>query len=1547
MSSTDNRIVKMEFDNARFKRGAAETKQSLDQIDKSIATAGNGKGLLNLNRAMQTVGVTASKMAIVTTTALATIVNKVTNAGLAMASSLTLDPLKQGFSEYESLLTKQNVIMNATGKSATQVKKSLNDLNVYSDKTIYSFGNMTDAIQKFVNAGVDLDTSVVSIKGIANAAAFAGASSEEANRAMYAFSQSMSLGFIQLQDWNQIENANMGTIQFKNELLKAAVAAGTLTKRGKEYVTQSGKTVSATKGWRDGLQEQWATTEVLNRALGKYADESTNLGKKAFRSAQDVRTFSAFMDTLKESLGSGWAQIFTALIGGLEDSTKTWTNLSNTVGKVAHDFFNFATTAITTWKSLGGGQKVMEGLRNVASPFVALFKAIGDAWQEAFPTTGKGAGGVLYSISAGFAKLTKPLAVVAGWIEHLTPILTIMFQVFKMGANGLEAVGNIISNLTTDLMELAGVNMGDSGGGISGFVAKILEGVAALGQMGLDAAEKFLEGFIGGFTQANVDTAANVVGAGLLGAIFMTIRKFLSGDIFSGLGGGLLDKISESFDGLTGSLVAMQQNLKAEALMSIAIAIGVMTASLVALSHINGKDLQKSLTALAVAMGQLLIGMAILTKISGLASFLTLPVLAAGLVLLSSSLLILSGAIKVMSTLSWTELAKGLTGMAGALVVIAAAMKLMPKSLPITGAGLVLVSVGLVAIAGAMAAMSALSWEDIGRGLVSTAGALLIIAAAMKAMPLSTPIIAAGLVLVAGAIAVIAGALKLMGGMSWEEIAKGLTATGGALAILAIGLSSMSASLFGSAALVVAAGALALLVPSLMMLSTMSWGDIVKSLVGLGGALVILSLGLTAMILALPGAIALLTVTPALLGLAAAMLMLGSLSWGEITLALIALAAALAIIGIAGLLIAPVIPALLGLGASLLLLGAGLALAGVGVLAFSTGLAALVGLGAVAITYLSKYIKAFIDLLPELGEGFAKFIVSFAKAVSDNAPALIDAFVKMLTELISAGRKLIPKLGPLINDGVTLMIKVVKTNVPKLVNAGVDLIMALMRGLESRIGPLVSTAVSLMAAFIRAVGSQAGKLADAGADAIIEFTNSLAATIRDRSDEMGTAAGNLGTAIVEGLVVGIGKMAQKALDRIARLAGDMIKVAKDKLSVFSPSRVFRDIGKFIVQGLTNGIQNHAASAITAVASMVGGQISVANEYINRFIQDLDQNSIAARGKAEGLAAAAKRAQQMANKTKNKSDDKSANRLDKRAAAAEKAAAKAESRAEAAKAAQDRKDAFNKSSTLGKAQMKSEDAQSAVDAAKRYEQRAVKALAQADALDLQARKKGVKASQRKAMEKEADQLRRQARKDAKTSNAQLEKARTAAGAALTYQKKAGDEAAAAFQKMFDAEAKADADAKAYSKLTDAEKAEVRKKQAAELEKQAALDLAAAKKLAYTDIEAANELAAKAREEADLAREYLDDAASLSAQPTTPGASTGAPGVTVNLDASDAAAIAMSKYSDLYDSAYAAAASDRSVEFNQYNTSPKALDPIEIYRQSNNLFTYAAEKLEPAA
>ena len=103
------------------------------------------------------------------------------------------------------------------------------------------------------------------IKGISNEAALSGANAEEASRAMYNLSQALSMGYVQLMDWKSIENANMGTMDFKNNLLDTAVALGQVKRVGKEgFMTLEGHTfANAAQMFKDGLQDQWLNNDVL------------------------------------------------------------------------------------------------------------------------------------------------------------------------------------------------------------------------------------------------------------------------------------------------------------------------------------------------------------------------------------------------------------------------------------------------------------------------------------------------------------------------------------------------------------------------------------------------------------------------------------------------------------------------------------------------------------------------------------------------------------------------------------------------------------------------------------------------------------------------------------------------------------------------------------------------------------------------------------------------------------------------------------------------------------------------------------------------------------------------------------------------------------------------------------------------------------------------------------------------------------------------------------------------------------------------------------
>ena len=376
----DERVVSMQFNNKNFETNAQTTLGTLDKLKQKLNLSGASKGLENVGAAakkvdmsgissgIETVRTRFSALEVMGVTALANITNSAVNAGKRIVSALTIDPVKTGLSEYELKLNSVQTIMASTGEDIKTVNKYLEDLNTYSDQTIYSFSDMTQNIGKFTNAGVKLEDAVTAIKGISNAAALSGANTQEASRSMYNFAQALSAGYVKLIDWKSIELANMATKGFKEELIKTAVEVGTLTKKGDQYVStttdMNGKVSEAftsTKFFNESLSAQWMTTDVLIKTLARYTDETTQLGKDATQAATQVKSLSQMFDVLKETAQSGWAKTWEIIFGDLEQAKAIFTPLTSFFGKIIDKMSDFR-------------NKILEGA--LGNPFELLLKKL-------------------------------------------------------------------------------------------------------------------------------------------------------------------------------------------------------------------------------------------------------------------------------------------------------------------------------------------------------------------------------------------------------------------------------------------------------------------------------------------------------------------------------------------------------------------------------------------------------------------------------------------------------------------------------------------------------------------------------------------------------------------------------------------------------------------------------------------------------------------------------------------------------------------------------------------------------------------------------------------------------------------------------------------------------------------------------------------------------------------------------------------------------------------------------------------------------------------
>lgn len=364
MSETiDSKVVEMRFDNKDFEANTRITMSTLDKLKAKLHFPGASKGLeeigdtakrvdfSGMSSGVETVQAKLSAMQVVGITALQNITNAAMTAGKQLTDAITIDPVKDGFAEYETQMNAVQTILANTQKEGTNVEtvnKALDELNTYADKTIYNFTEMTRNIGTFTAAGVKLDASVSAIKGIANLAAVSGSTSQQASTAMYQLSQALAAGKVQLMDWNSVVNAGMGGQVFQDALIRTS-----------EHLQTGAKAAIEAQGsFRESLQDEWLTTDVLtqtldqfataadtqeeyNAAIQKFVDqgytqeqakEMADMAKTAGDAATKVKTFTQLIDTLKEALGSGWTKTWQLIVGDFEEAKEVWTKVSDVLG---------------------------------------------------------------------------------------------------------------------------------------------------------------------------------------------------------------------------------------------------------------------------------------------------------------------------------------------------------------------------------------------------------------------------------------------------------------------------------------------------------------------------------------------------------------------------------------------------------------------------------------------------------------------------------------------------------------------------------------------------------------------------------------------------------------------------------------------------------------------------------------------------------------------------------------------------------------------------------------------------------------------------------------------------------------------------------------------------------------------------------------------------------------------------------------------------------------------------------------------------------------
>ena len=954
-SPVENRVVQMQFDNARFEQRLNQTIASLDRLNKTLQLTGATRGLTdignaaanqasslqNIEQSAQSISDRFKAMGVVGVTALATVAHSAITAGSQFLKSFTFAPIMEGFREYETNINSIQTILANTGlegeKGLAKVNSALDELNHYSDQTIYNFSEMARNIGTFTAAGVELDTATSAIKGIANLAAISGSNSEQASTVMYQLSQAISAGTATLEDWNSVVNAGMGGKVFQEALKDTARVHGVAID---DMIKDAGS-------FRLSLQEGWLTGEILTETLQKFTGDLTKsqlksmgyneeqirgilkMGNTARDAATKVKTMSQLINTLQEGLSSGWAKTWQTVFGDFNEAKTLFTEVGTVLGGFVDSSNDARNKVLGDWKELGGRTVLIDGIKNAFEALMSVIRPIKEAFREIFPAT---TGRQLYEMTVTFRDFMERLKLGEGTAENLRRTFAGFFAVLGIGWEIVKQVAKTIFGLFETVGEGSGgflkstASVGDflvalhkaikEGEGLT----KFFEGLGAILAVPIRLVQRLggylVDLFEGGGTDST--SAGKNVGefTDKLDVMARVGEKIT--DIWENIG-NVMDRvwsgvqtigsnIADFFDNFGSGIGEELQDLDLTDVFA-GINTGLFGALVLALRNFlsgGGGGLMEGITDSIEAF-------------TGVLKSMQTTLRAATLLQIALAVGILALAMSTLSEIDQEGLTRAGTAIGALFAQLVTSLLVFEKisgfkgfaKMPFVATSMILLGVAINILAIAVKNLSELSWEELGKGLTGVIGLLGALVGVSQLMGNPGKMIATGLgmIALAAAIKLLADSVTDLSGLSWEEMAQGLVGVGallGALTLFTRFSKASAAGLAQGAGIVLLAFGIKLLADALKDISKLSWGELGKGMAGLAGGLAIIAAALKLIpAQAILGGGGVLLVALSLGMVADALDEMGQMSWSEIGRGLTAMLGAMTIIAAALYVIPP------------------------------------------------------------------------------------------------------------------------------------------------------------------------------------------------------------------------------------------------------------------------------------------------------------------------------------------------------------------------------------------------------------------------------------------------------------------------------------------------------------------------------------------------------------------------------------------------------------------------------------------------------------------
>lgn len=771
------------------------------------------------------------------------------------------------------------------------------------------------------------------------------------------------------------------------------------------------------------------------------------------------------------------------------------------------------------------------------------------------------------SFSGMFDKFGKIGDSIAGVFNSMTSALKSMQEVIK--AKALREIAISVGILAGSLFLLAMIPAPRliQGAVAIGVLAKIL--LIALTQISeLKINKMQIAGVIGAVMALSVAILLMSISVGILGSMKLsTVAQGIGAVMVLVLGmttaAKLLSKDSKTMIQGVGTMILM------------AAAINMLTIPIIALGLLPIKVIAQGVIAIGVLMG-ILAGFVLLMNkaASDLGKMAAISLM---MVSFAFSIQMLVAAVAAMGYMDIAKLVQGITGLSAVVLLLVAIANLMPATAIVGAGSLILTAIAMNIAVGAIVQMADHSWGEI----LSSMGKLILVVAAIVAVASAAQgaiIGIASLTILAFALNLFTSALSNVAGLSWDALSNGLLAIGVGLGILiAAGYLAVGASV-GLIALSVAIGVLGLVI------------------MGIIGGIIILVAVLTTFIsvVALAGPTIGAGIVTIAAGIASAAAIIAAAA-PAIQAALIGVFtafenAAPAFGNAVTSLIKSLIPAVNEL----------IILAGVAIRQFISQIYQIIKqkmpeLVQIVVLTISGILEALRNVWPEFLKTVLDMLGQFFLAIGKNIPKFSAAFQLILTGFVDLIKANVPLIIGAFLALIQAMLDGLATKIPDLMKSGANLIAAMINGIAAQYVIIINAAWDAVITFINGFADaidQKGPELQAAVNKLIQaIIRFIKNGLTGMANTFSPHASSIGRNIINGVINGVSGAAGALYNKLRNVASSALSSFKSTLGIHSPSRVFATAAGFIVAGIVQGIDKNQDDAIDAMSGLADDMVN--------------------------------------------------------------------------------------------------------------------------------------------------------------------------------------------------------------------------------------------------------------------------------------------------------------------------------------------------------------------